>query len=169
MNRTTVSALAMSTVVLGALVFSWSVLPAEAATRVQAGSPTSASPASCTSDLSGSTAALLNGLQASCYVGTTRELIDPASNSRVVAVATGVEVGFGGSTFMHLRKIDTPSPDSREPIAYVLSSVTPAMIQPELTGTCPARSYDVAIRPREGKSWGQVRNSGDVILSAQPR
>jgi len=108
---------------------------------------------------------LLDGLRAKTSVGVARVLIDPASQAQVVPVAASLEVTFDHDSLFHARTLEIEPVDSAEPISWTLSGVTAANALPELSANLPARKYRFDVRPKDQKTWSQVKNENDVILT----
>jgi len=114
-------------------------------------------------------AVLLDGLRAQARVGVARVLIDPANQSEVVPVAASVDVVFDGVALFSAHQLKIEPVGSAEPISWSLSGLTAASAQPTLSEVLPPRSYRFTVRPKAQKTWAQVKNEADIILSWELR
>lgn len=45
--------------------------------------------------------------------------------------------------------------------------IGPSGTEPALAGVLPNRSYRVQVRPKQGKTWSDVHNEADVVLTVE--
>lgn len=139
------------------------VLVATAGSSQSGGAP--GQPATSGSSIQNAKVELIDGLRAESLVSVARVLLDPANQAQVVPVAASLDVVYDGVSIVSARALEIEAVNSVQPISWTLSGLTAASVQPALAEKLPARTYRFQVRPKDQKTWSQVKNEADVVLS----